>query len=152
MVSPETLRKYSPFADLNEEDLRRIATITQESTHEYNTYLCYQGRPAKKLHVVVNGHVEMQADFDLEGLKRKPLSVRTVGEVCSWAALTKPYILTASMFCPVEVTVLEIDAVALREMLEQDHRLANEFYTSSWLLRSRGSRTRAGWNVGGIKS
>jgi CRP/FNR family cyclic AMP-dependent transcriptional regulator len=123
MVSSDILREYPFFAGLSEEELRSVAEITQEKTYEPNTYIGYEGKPAEKLYMVVLGHVEIQINTDADGLERETVVVRHAGEICGWSALVKPYILTASLFCPVRVTVLEIDAGALREMFERDHHL-----------------------------
>lgn len=123
MISPDTLRKYAFFAHLSDEELDRIAAITQEQTYGPSTYLCYEGQAADKLYIVVMGHVEVQINTDLEGLERRSVSTRHAGDICSWSALAEPYLLTGSVFCPTQATVLEIDAVALRKMFEEDHHM-----------------------------
>jgi CRP-like cAMP-binding protein len=123
MISSEILRGYPFFAGLSEEELQRIAAITEEKTYEPNTYIGYEGHPAEKLYLVVIGPVEVQINTDEEGLQRETVVVRHAGEVCGWSALVEPYILTASLFCPAKATVLEIDAKAMRAMFEENHHL-----------------------------
>lgn len=123
MVAPETLQGYPFFAGLSDEELQRIAAITEEKTYGLNTYIGYEGNPAEKLYLVVIGPVEVQINTDDEGLQRETVIVRHAGEVCGWSALVEPYILTASLFCPGRATVLEMDAKAMRALFEENHHL-----------------------------
>ena len=51
-------------------------------------------------------------------------SIREVAVlICSWSALAEPYVLTASVFCPAQVTVLEMDAQAMRECFEENYHM-----------------------------
>ena len=120
MISPESLRKYPFFVGLSEEELKQIAMITQEQTYGPSTYLCHEGNAADKLYMVVMGRVEVQINTDLEGLERETVSTRQAGDICSWSALADPYVLTASVFCPDQVTVLEIDAQAMWALCEEN--------------------------------
>lgn len=123
MTLPESLRKYPFFAGLNEEELKQIAMITKEQAYGPSTYLCYEGNAADKLYMVVMGRVEVQINTDLEGFERETVSTRHAGDICSWSALAEPYILTASVFCPAQVAVLEMDAQAMRGFFEENYHM-----------------------------
>ncbi len=74
MVSPETLQGYPFFAGLSDEELQRIAAITEEKTYGPNTYIGYEGNPAEKLYIVVIGPVEVQINTATKACNEKPSS------------------------------------------------------------------------------
>lgn len=143
MVSPEALRRYPFFADLTEEELKSLMTISEEEEYEADTFIFRERDRAEKLFVLVEGSVEIMVDTDEEGLERETVSTLKAGDLFCWSAVVEPHKLTASAFAPTPVTVIAIDGAGLRALFEIDCHLGYRILQkASQVISSRLKDTR----------
>jgi len=115
------LREFSCFRDLPDEKLKAIAQITDAICYLPGQVLFEEGQPGKRLFFLIKGDVEVFYNIGEAGRVR----VDTVSgeEVVGCSALVEPYTYTATERSLTEAEVLEVDAVALRELMEKDCQL-----------------------------
>jgi len=120
-TDPNYLLNFSCFRGLSQDQLGAIAQITNAVCYPPNYVLFREGRPGERLFYLVKGDVEVFYEIGEAG----QVLVDTVSgeEVVGCSALINPYIYTATERSLTEVEVLEIDAVALRDLMEKDCRL-----------------------------
>ena len=124
MVSPELLRRYPFFADLDEQQLEAIANITQEKSYPKGTLLLKENTPATTLALLVEGDIDLIFSGGGEGaISNALVGSIAQGEVYGVSSLIEPYRYTATVKATLPVCVLEIDGLALREMVEKDPRM-----------------------------
>jgi CRP-like cAMP-binding protein len=121
MISPETLRRYPYFADINDESLRQVAMIAEEQTVPAGTTLFREDDKADSLYVVTDGELDVQ--YTLGNGELRTVDTVVAGELSMWSALVPPYKSTASGTARTDVTLIVLDAVKLRELCEVNHNL-----------------------------
>jgi CRP-like cAMP-binding protein len=143
MVSLELLRRYPFFASLTEEELRSVATISQEETYEANSFIFRERDTAEKLYLLMEGSVEIMVDTDEQGLQHETVSILTAGDIFCWSAVVEPHTLTASAYAASPVTVVALDGAGLRGMFELDCHLGYHVLQKvSQVISSRLNDTR----------
>lgn len=117
-TDPTFLKDYSCFRNIPEERLKDVAEISNAVCYLPGHILFKEGEPIKYLYFLVNGKVEVFYNIGEEGEVR----VDTISgeEIAGCAILVEPYTYTATERCLTETEVLEIDAVALREIMKRD--------------------------------
>jgi CRP-like cAMP-binding protein len=117
-TDPSYLRKFSCFRDLSESQLDSIAELTTSICFPEGRLLFEEGKPAKNIYLLIQGEVEVLYKIGEEG----PVRVDTVlgEEIVGCAALVPPYENTSSIRSITEIEVLEIDAIALRNLMRED--------------------------------
>ncbi|MBN2549014.1 MAG: cyclic nucleotide-binding domain-containing protein [Anaerolineales bacterium] len=112
------LKDYPCFRNLSESQLGAIAEITNAVCYPPGYVLFKEGKPGERLFFLVKGEVEVFYEIGEAGQVR----VDTVwGEdVIGCSALVEPYEYTATERSLTEIEVLEIDALALRELMQKD--------------------------------
>lgn len=112
------IRDLPCFRGFSDEWLSAIAQITQTVCYLPGQVLFEEGKPGERLYFLVKGDVEVMYNIGEAGQVR----VDTVSgeEVIGCAALVEPYIYTATERSLTEIEVLEIDAIALRELMQND--------------------------------
>jgi CRP-like cAMP-binding protein len=124
MVSPELLRRYPFFASLDEHQLQAIAMITQEKCYPKGALLVKESSTATVLSLLIEGDIDLIFSGGGEGAICNALVGSIApGEVYGVSALIEPYCYTATAKSTMEVKVIELDGLALREMLEKDCKL-----------------------------
>jgi len=120
-TNPNYFRDFSCFRDLSEEQLEIIAQFTDAVCYPPGYTLFEEGKPGKHLYFLVKGDVEVLYDIGEAG----QVHVDTISgeEVVGCAALIAPYTYTATERSLTEVEVLEVDVVALRQLMEKDCHL-----------------------------
>jgi CRP-like cAMP-binding protein len=120
-TDPNYLRDFSCFRDLSEEQLKTIAQFTDAVCYPPGHVLFQEGKPGERLFFLVKGDVEVLYHIGEVG----QIHVDTVSgeEVIGCAALVEPYTYTATERSLTEVEVLEVDAIALRQLMEKDCNL-----------------------------
>ena len=120
-TDPNFLRDFSCFRDLSEEQLKAIAQFTDAVCYPPGHVLFKEGKPGERLFFLVKGDVEVLYHIGEVG----QIHVDTVSgeEVIGCAALVEPYTYTATERSLTEVEVLEVDATALRQLMEKDCHL-----------------------------
>jgi CRP/FNR family cyclic AMP-dependent transcriptional regulator len=121
MISPELLRRYPYFGQLNDEQLKAIAMIAEEKTFPKDMLLIKENTPANKLMLLLEGDIDLMYSGGGEGAICNALVGSIApGEVFGVSALIEPYLYTASSRATVPIKVVEIDGLALRELMEKD--------------------------------
>lgn len=128
MVSPELMRRYPFFAFMAHLHQQEVAMISDEVDVPANTILFAIEDKADALYLLLSGSIDLHyvvVDENLPAL-RKDFMIGTInpGEVLGISAMIEPYVLTSTAVTTQPSTVLKIDAIALRDLCEQDHDLA----------------------------
>ncbi len=120
-TDPKYLRDFSCFREFSDEQLDVIAEITDAVCYMPGHIIFKENDPGAKIYILEKGSVEVLYNISEEG----PVLVDTVSgqEVVGCSALIEPYQYTATERCLTEVEVLEIDAQALRDLMEVDCHL-----------------------------
>jgi len=124
MTSPELLRRYPFFGLLSAKQLQSLAKIAQEVYFETGELIFEENEPADDLYFLEEGSIDLFYNiFDNHGAplnKEIPVCSINPGEPFSISALIEPYILTASAYSSKPSRVIRFDALALRQLFEQD--------------------------------
>ncbi len=120
-TDPKYLQEVSCFRNLSEKQLNLIAQITDAVCYPPGQVLFAEGQPGERFFFLVKGDIDILHNIGREG----EVLVDTVSgeEVIGCSALIEPYTYTATERSLTEVEVLEVDAIALRQLMEEDCRL-----------------------------
>jgi CRP/FNR family transcriptional regulator, cyclic AMP receptor protein len=120
-TDPNYLRDFSCFRNLAKEQLELVAQFTDAVCYPSGYTLFEEGKPGEHLYFLVKGDIEVLYNIGEAG----QVHADTVSgeEVVGCAALIEPYTYTATERSLTEVEVLEVDVVALRQLMEKDCRL-----------------------------
>jgi CRP/FNR family transcriptional regulator, cyclic AMP receptor protein len=125
MVSPELLRRYPFFALLNDEQLQAIAMIAQERSYPKGALLVKENTTATCLALLVEGDIDLIYSGGGEGaISNALVGSIAPGEPYGVSSLIEPYRYTATAKATMPVKVIEIDGVALRNLIEKDGNLS----------------------------
>lgn len=131
MISTELLRRYPFFGLLNESQLIRIAMIAEEESFENGAVIFHEGDPANDLYFLVDGGIDLY--FTVAGIKDAayekgiPVGEINPGEPFGISALIEPHIFTSTARFSSASRVIKMDAASLRNLFEDDHKLAYLF-------------------------
>jgi CRP-like cAMP-binding protein len=142
-VDAKLLRGLSPFSSLSEEKLEKVAELCVERMISAGQIFFREGEPGIAIFVVPQGDVEVLFTIGREALA----SIEWVGtgEVLGIRAFIPPYRYLSTARCLTEGCMLAIDAVKLRELIEQDGRLAisiHECFMQAMLNRVASLRSK----------
>lgn len=128
MISPELLRLYPFFGQLDDAQLREIAMITEERTFKSGEVVFHEGDSAEMLYFLLEGCIDLY--FTLAGSEHTalekgiPVGEINPGEPFGISALIEPHLLTATALTTGQSRMLMIDGAALRSLIQKDRRLA----------------------------
>jgi CRP/FNR family cyclic AMP-dependent transcriptional regulator len=124
MVSTELLRRYPFFANLSDDQLRKIAMITEDRAIKDGETLFEGETGADLLYLLRTGGVELHYRVvDERGMETPQdllVGVINPGEVFGISSLINPYRYTASGVVSESGAVLELDSAALRDLCQAD--------------------------------
>ena len=124
MISPEVLRRYPFFASLNESQLKAIAMIAQEKSYPKGALLVKENADASILALLIEGDIDLVYSGGGEGaISNALVGSIAPGEIYGVSALIEPYCYTATLKATMPTRVLEIDGLALRDLIEKDPTL-----------------------------
>jgi CRP/FNR family cyclic AMP-dependent transcriptional regulator len=133
MISPELLRRYPFFGTLSDEQLRQIAMIADEESHEAGTILLKENAHADDLYLLINGSVDLifTVDEEYHPDRHKEFTVGEInpGEIFGISALIEPHQYTSTARTAGVVQVIHINGSALRQRCADDPRLACHLYS-----------------------
>lgn len=120
-TDPKFLQAFPCFRTLPEGKLESIAQFANAVCYLPGHTLFNEGDPGKYLYFLVKGEVEVLYNIGEDGL----VLVDTISgqEIAGCSALIEPYTYTATERSLTEIEVLEIDAILLRETMQQDREL-----------------------------
>jgi CRP-like cAMP-binding protein len=131
MISPELLRRYPFFAGLTESQLKLVANLAQESTYPKGATIFEECDAANRLFLLIDGSIDLyyrsQDEFHPTKVKEFFVGEINTGEAFGTSAIIDQNEYNATARTSVNSRVMEIDALALRELLAQDPHLANKF-------------------------
>ncbi|MCI0519717.1 MAG: cyclic nucleotide-binding domain-containing protein [Chloroflexi bacterium] len=127
MISPELLRRYPFFGKLNDEQLRAIAMISEEVHYAPGDTVLKEGNPADWLCLLMEGGIDLFYKSE-EAYYAKTSKMFHVGEinpeeVFGISALIEPYTYNASSSASQPSRLIQVDAKALRALIELDRGL-----------------------------
>lgn len=127
MISPELLRQYPFFGQLEDAQIKAVAMIANEVTFEQGECLFKKGDDADVLYFLLNGGVELYNFAEAiseEGDRGVLVGTVNPGEPCAISAVIEPHIFTSTAWASLPSRAIEIEAAALRELFIRDRRLA----------------------------
>ncbi len=124
MISPELLRRYPFFASLDDKQLKAIAMISQEKRYSKAALLIKENTDATLLALMIEGDADLLYSGGGEGaISNALVGSIAPGEIYGVSSLIEPYRYTATLKATMPTHVLEIDGLALRDMIEKDPTL-----------------------------
>ena len=124
MISHELLRRYPFFVMLNEEQIKAVALIAEQKTYPKGTLLLKENTAATKLIILVDGDLDLIYSGGGEGaISNALVGSIAPGEACGVSSLIEPYQYISSVKATMPVTVIEIDGIALRALMQVDPKL-----------------------------
>lgn len=121
MVSPELLRRYPFFGELDAAQVKAIAMISEEVSYVKDAVVLEEGQPANTLYLLIDGEVDLYYRSEKEkghGVRKELLAgVINSGDIFAISALIEPFIYTATVRAGKNSHVIKIDAVALRTLM-----------------------------------
>jgi CRP-like cAMP-binding protein len=128
MISPELLRRYPFFGLLTDAQLKALAMIAQEVNIPDATEIFKEGGRADTLFLLLQGSVDLFYTVETEGFldftKEFLVGEINPGDAFGISALIEPYIFTATARADQDIRVIQIDAVALRDLLDNDPKMS----------------------------
>jgi CRP-like cAMP-binding protein len=115
---PKFLREFACFNGVSDEKIEKIAQFSDAVCYPANTLLFREGDVGTKLYFLRSGEVEVLFNIGEEGQVR--VDTLSSEDIAGCSALIEPFQYTASERCLTDVEVLEIDNLALRELMEKD--------------------------------
>lgn len=123
MIPAEVIAGFSDFGDLEENEIKALATLAEEEQYKAGDYIFHEGDPATNLYLVLEGRVEMMMDTNAEGTQRSVVMTVGPAEIFGWSSLVEPYQLTASARCATNVRVVTIPGPGIRALMTMHCRL-----------------------------
>jgi CRP-like cAMP-binding protein len=128
MISPELLRRYPCFGNLDAEQLKKISMISETGVVKKGATIFQEGDPANTLYVLMEGAVDLYFHYrdEYNPQNSKDFSVGEInpGEMFAISALIEPHILEATARAAQDCKLIMIEAKKLREMCQQDEGMA----------------------------
>jgi CRP-like cAMP-binding protein len=128
MISPELLRRFPFFGNLENSQLVAISIIAEEETFNSGEEIFQERSPAESLYLLVEGSIDLYFtvvdNFHPELRQEFSIGEINPGEPFGISALIEPYVLTASARVSTSSKVIRIDAAALRATMDTDQSLA----------------------------
>lgn len=128
MISPELLRRFPFFGNLENSQLVAISIIAEELTFNSGEEIFQERSPAESLYLLVDGSIDLYFtvvdNFHPELRQEFSIGEINPGEPFGISALIEPYVLTAAARVSTPSRVIRIDAAALRATMDTDQSLA----------------------------
>jgi CRP-like cAMP-binding protein len=123
MVAPEIIESFEAFRDLKENEIKALTTLAQEERFRAGAYIFFEGDPAAKLYLLLEGRVEMMMNTNADGTQRAMVMSVGPGEIFGWSSLVEPYQLTASAYCATPVLVVAITSSGVRALMTMSNSM-----------------------------
>jgi CRP/FNR family cyclic AMP-dependent transcriptional regulator len=117
MVAPEIIASFLDFENLQDNEIKALATLAKEERYKPGAYIFYEGEPATELYLLLEGRIEMMVNTKADGTQRAMVMSVGPGEIFGWSSLVEPYQLTASAHCATPVRVVAITASGVRALM-----------------------------------
>jgi len=122
MVSTELLRRYPLFAGQSNYMLDEIAMLSNEIIKAEGEWLFHENEEATKLYLVLDGAVALTLFVYLNGEQKHLATSHSLGknEIVGWSAIVTPHQYKLGAKAVKESRLLEIDALPLRQLLDDN--------------------------------
>ena len=122
MVSTELLRRYPLFAGQNHYMLEEIAMLSSEITKIKDEWLFHENEEANRLYLVLEGAVALTLFVYLNGEQQHLSTSHSLGknEIVGWSSIVPPHLYKIGARAVKDSQLLEIDAVPLRQLLDDN--------------------------------
>ena len=122
MVSTELLRRYPLFAGQSNYMLDEIAMLSSEITKAEGEWLFHENEDATKLYLVLDGAVALTLFVYLNGEQKHLATSHSLGknEIVGWSSIVTPHQYKLGAKAVKESRLLEIDALPLRQLLDDN--------------------------------
>jgi len=128
MISPELLRRFPFFGNLENSQLVAISIIAEEETFNNGDTIFQERSPAESLFLLEEGSIDLYFtvvdNFHPELRQEFSIGEINPGEPFGISALIEPYVLTATARVSSPSRVIRINAAALRATMDTDQSLA----------------------------
>ncbi len=138
MISPETLRRYSLFANLDHEQIKALAMAGQKVAVRKGDWLFCAGCRADALYVILSGELDLTVDLDAEGSRYTRLCTLVEGDLLGWSAVVEPFTYRLGALATQDACVARWDSVSLCELMT--HHPAIGYLLMSRIARVIGDR------------
>lgn len=118
MISPELLRQFPHFANLDESELRSLASISDISAFTEGEEILREGNPADRVCLLLSGEVHVVYHLGDDRAVVADTLVR--GDFFGWSGLLEPHQLTATCVGSKAGEFVGIQAAGLRALCDQD--------------------------------
>jgi len=125
MVSIDALKQCELFADLNDEELGKVAQICCEETYKPQEVIFGECDIAEKIYILQEGRVAVQMHLrsDLEPDGDVTIQEVTPGRIFGWSALVRQRRFTASVRALEKVKVVAIRGADLNALFEENSHI-----------------------------
>lgn len=125
-IKIETLREIKFFAGIPDEQLNRLADISQEKNFQRGDTLFREGDVGSEVYIVVKGEISVVICTPKVGCRH--IGTVSDGELVAWSPLVEHHDrLTAAAHAIAPSRVVAIDAEKLRALCDEDPRLGYHF-------------------------
>jgi CRP-like cAMP-binding protein len=128
MISPELLRRFPFFGNLENSQLVAISIIAEEETFNSGEEIFQERNPAGSLYLLEEGSIDLYFTVidNFRPELRQEFSIGEInpGEPFGISALIEPHVLTATARVSFPSRVIRINAEALRAAMDTDQSLA----------------------------
>lgn len=132
MISPERLRSHPIFGGLSDAQLKAIAMISDLVEVSPNHIIIEENQPGANLYWLLSGSVELffRVEDYTHPNNRQDFTSGWIdpGDFFGLSALVEPHCYTSSARTTTASSLVQIDAVALRQLCSQDAALGYELY------------------------
>ena len=129
MISPESLRRFSLFGGIDPAFFKDLAMLGENLSFSEGDWLFAEGAEAAGLYLLERGTVELKINLNEEGTEHADLSTLVEGNVIGWSALVEPYQYTLGAVATSDVSVIKLDALALRRMMASNPEMGYTIMT-----------------------
>jgi CRP/FNR family cyclic AMP-dependent transcriptional regulator len=133
MISTEVLRRYPFFSFMTADQLREVAMITDEIECKRGSVIFHTGGQADTCYLLIEGAIDLHYVVidEHEPDLRKEFVVGNInpGELLGISSIVEPNKYTASAIVINDSRLLQTDAVALRNLFNEDPKLNCGFQT-----------------------
>jgi CRP-like cAMP-binding protein len=141
MISTEALKHFPYFAGIKESYLQKIAKISREVPFKPGEQLFREGNTATHFILVKSGEVHIV--YRLGDDREIIADTLVAGDPAGWSSLLEPHSLTATGIANKEGLLIEIEAVELRRLCQENKDLGYVIMKEvAKVLRSRLSAMR----------
>jgi len=129
MVSTELLRRYPLFAGQNHYMLEEIAMLSSEVTKAEGEWLFHENEEATKLYLILEGAVVLTLFVHLDEELQHLSTSHSLGknEIVGWSSVVTPHQYKLGALAVKDTQLLEIEAVPLRQLLDDNPEYGYHF-------------------------